>query len=160
MYGDVDKVNSFLPASGFLPRFTFQGCTRLAVKLDFIAGLLLKALELTGTGGLPRRADAASARCSPGATCSGACPTRWPATREPWIGGAVLPNLDYGLAYRMFMATGYPRVKEIIEQDVACGLIYLNSQRGRLQEPGDPALPGPVRARLRRHRRGRPRQAA
>ena len=26
----------------------FHGCTRLAVKLDFIAGLLLKAVEATG----------------------------------------------------------------------------------------------------------------
>ena len=32
-----------------MPRFTLQGCTRLAVKLDFIAGLLLKAVEMTGT---------------------------------------------------------------------------------------------------------------
>ena len=39
----------------------------------------------------------------------------------PWVGGAVLPNLDYGLAYRWFMAIGYPRVKEIIEQDVGAG---------------------------------------
>ena len=45
VYGDVDKVNAFFPASGFIPRFTFQGCTRFAVKLDFIAGLLVKALE-------------------------------------------------------------------------------------------------------------------
>ena len=50
MYGDVDKINAFGSQSGFLPRFTFQGCTRLAVKLDFIAGLLLKALEVTGAG--------------------------------------------------------------------------------------------------------------
>ena len=42
-YGDIDKVNNFFPRSGFLPRFMFHGCTRLAVKLDFIAGLLLKA---------------------------------------------------------------------------------------------------------------------
>ena len=48
VYGDIDKVNNFFPRSGFLPRFMFQGCTRLAVKLDFIAGLLLKAVEATG----------------------------------------------------------------------------------------------------------------
>ena len=47
-YGDIDKVNNFFPRSGFLPRFMFQGCTRLAVKLDFLAGLLLKAVEATG----------------------------------------------------------------------------------------------------------------
>ncbi|MDX5452801.1 MAG: Pyoverdin chromophore biosynthetic protein pvcC, partial [Rhodococcus sp. (in: high G+C Gram-positive bacteria)] len=51
MYGDVEKINAFFPQSGFLPRFTFQGCTRLAVKLDFIAGLLMKALDATGAGG-------------------------------------------------------------------------------------------------------------
>ena len=47
-YGDIEKVNNFFPRSGFLPRFMFQGCTRLAVKLDFLAGLLLKAVEATG----------------------------------------------------------------------------------------------------------------
>ena len=47
-YGDLDKVNNFFPRSGFLPRFMFQGCTRLAVKMDFLAGLLLKAVEATG----------------------------------------------------------------------------------------------------------------
>jgi 4-hydroxyphenylacetate 3-monooxygenase len=47
-YGDIDKVNNFFPRSGFLPRFMFQGCTRLAVKMDFLAGLLLKGVEATG----------------------------------------------------------------------------------------------------------------
>ena len=47
-YGDIDKVNNFFPRSGFLPRFMFHGCTRLAVKLDFVAGLLLKSVEATG----------------------------------------------------------------------------------------------------------------
>ena len=41
--------------------------------------------------------------------------------------GTVLPKLDYGLVYRQLMIEAYPRVKEIIMQDVASGLIYLNS---------------------------------
>lgn len=49
VYGDIEKTNNFFPASGFVQRFTLHGCTRLAVKLDFIAGLLLKAVEATGT---------------------------------------------------------------------------------------------------------------
>ena len=48
-YGDPEKINGFFPQSGFIPRFTFHGCIRLSVKLDFIAGLLLKALEATGS---------------------------------------------------------------------------------------------------------------
>ena len=55
-YGDIDKVNTFFPRSGFLPRFMFQGCTRLAVKLDFLAGLLLKCGRGHRREGLPRRA--------------------------------------------------------------------------------------------------------
>jgi aromatic ring hydroxylase len=37
------------------------------------------------------------------------------------------PNLDYGLAYRWFMGVGYPRIKEIIQQDLGPDLIYINS---------------------------------
>jgi len=48
-YGDVEKANNFFPRTGFLPRALLHGCTRLAVKLDFIAGLLLKAVEATGS---------------------------------------------------------------------------------------------------------------
>src|ERR1700690_802503 len=39
VYGDMEKANNFFPRTGFLPRFVVHGCTRLAVKLDFIAGL-------------------------------------------------------------------------------------------------------------------------
>ena len=49
VYGDLEKANNFFPRTGFLPRFVVHGCTRLAVKLDFIAGLLLKAVEAAGT---------------------------------------------------------------------------------------------------------------
>ena len=49
VYGDLEKANNFFPRTGFLPRFGVHGCTRLAVKLDFIAGLLLKATEAAGT---------------------------------------------------------------------------------------------------------------
>jgi 4-hydroxyphenylacetate 3-monooxygenase len=54
---------------------------------------------------------------------------------DPWVGGTVLPKLDYGLAYRWFMTIGYPRVREIIEQDVASGLIYLNSHAVDFKTP-------------------------
>ena len=49
VYGDLEKANNFFPRTGFLARFVVHGCTRLAVKPDFIAGLLLKATEAAGT---------------------------------------------------------------------------------------------------------------
>ena len=63
VYEDLEKASAFFPRSGFLPRFTFQGCTRLAVKLDFLAGLLLKAVDITGSKDFPRHASVLARRC-------------------------------------------------------------------------------------------------
>ncbi|MGH8963983.1 MAG: 4-hydroxyphenylacetate 3-hydroxylase C-terminal domain-containing protein, partial [Actinomycetes bacterium] len=54
---------------------------------------------------------------------------------DEWIGDAVLPHLEYGMAYRWFMQIGYPRVREIILQDVASGLIYVNSSADDFKNP-------------------------
>ncbi len=45
IYRDPARVISFFGASGFMQGALFQGCTRFAVKLDFITGLLAKALR-------------------------------------------------------------------------------------------------------------------
>ena len=44
-------------------------------------------------------------------------------------------------AYRLFMTEAYPAVRSIIEKVIASGLIYLPSQRARLQESGDRQIP-------------------
>jgi aromatic ring hydroxylase len=43
------------------------------------------------------------------------------------VDGAVVPNTNTGLAYRWFMTQGYPRIKEVIEQDLGSALIFLPS---------------------------------
>jgi len=126
VYGDVDKINGFFPQSGFIPRFTFHGCIRLATKLDFIAGLLLKALEATGSkdfrGVQTRVGEVIGYR-----NAFRALADAMALNPDEGPNGTVLPKLDYGLVYRQLMISAYPRVKEIIMQDVASGLIYLNS---------------------------------
>ncbi|MER6621966.1 MULTISPECIES: 4-hydroxyphenylacetate 3-hydroxylase family protein [unclassified Streptomyces] len=134
VYGDTAKVQMFSGQSGFMERFTFHGCVRLAVKLEFIAGLLAKALEITGTQdfrGVQTRLGEVLAWRNLFWGLSDA------AARNPvkWRGGAVLPNPQYGMAYRWFMQVGYPRVKEIVQQDVASGLIYLNSSAEDFKNP-------------------------
>jgi 4-hydroxyphenylacetate 3-monooxygenase len=134
VYGDVDKINAFFPASGFIPRFTFHGCVRFAVKLDFLAGLMLKAVEATGSKdfrGVQSRVGELIAHRNLfwGLTDSMA---RNP---DPWIGDAVLPNMASGMAYRVFATTTYPRVKEIIENDLGSALIYLNSHAVDFKSP-------------------------
>ncbi|MBV9529886.1 MAG: Pyoverdin chromophore biosynthetic protein pvcC, partial [Bradyrhizobium sp.] len=48
IHRDIERLKTFYPQSGFFHGFTLQGCTRLAVKLDFIIGLLYKAARATG----------------------------------------------------------------------------------------------------------------
>ena len=56
-------------------------------------------------------------------------------TPEPWVSGAVQPNTEYGLAYRTLAASAYPRIKEIVEQTISSGLIYLNSHAVDFKTP-------------------------
>ncbi|MEV0001793.1 4-hydroxyphenylacetate 3-hydroxylase N-terminal domain-containing protein [Micromonospora sp. NPDC050980] len=134
VYGALGKVAMFAGYSGFSERFTFHGCTRLAVKLEFLAGLLLKAVEMTGTKdfrGVQSRIGEVLAWRNLFWALSDAA-VRNP---TPWKNGALLPNPQYGMAYRWFMQIGYPRVKEIIQQDVASGLIYVNSGADDFRNP-------------------------
>src|SRR5262245_13650862 len=125
-YGDIEKVNNFFPRSGFLPRFMFQGCTRLAVKLDFIAGLLLKAVEATGAKEF-RGVQAQVGEVLAWRNLFWGLTDAMARTTIPWTPGYVLPNLDYGLAYRVMASLAYPKIKEIIENSLASALIYLPS---------------------------------
>jgi 4-hydroxyphenylacetate 3-monooxygenase len=125
-YGDPDKVNSFFPGSGFLPLFMFHGCTRLAVKLDFIAGLLLKGIEATGTKDF-RGVQANVGEVLAWRNLFWGLTDAMARTPTPWANGYVLPNLDYGLSYRVMASIAYPKVKEIIENVLASALIYMPS---------------------------------
>lgn len=125
-YGDVEKSNMFMRRSGFGQRLTLQGATRLAVKLDFISGLLLKSLELTGTkefrGVQTRLGEVLAYR-----------ELIWSLTEamvrnpEPWIGGSVQPEPQACDSYRWISTVIYPKIREIIFQDLGSALIYLPS---------------------------------
>jgi 4-hydroxyphenylacetate 3-monooxygenase len=131
---DAEGANNFVMASGFLPRFTFHGCTRLAVKLDFIAGCLLKATKLTGSANF-RGVQTGVGEVLCWRNLFWGLADAMARTPEQWVGDAVQPNTAYGLAYRTFMGQGYARVKEIIEQTIGSGLIYLNSSAEDFKNP-------------------------
>ena len=126
VYGDVEKANNFFPRTGFLPRAQFHGCTRLAVKLDFITGLLLKAIEITGTSGF-RGVEANIGEVIAWRNTDLGAVRRDGAQPDPWAGGCVLPNVGAGAAYHVLAPDAYVQIKNLIEKTVASGLIYLNS---------------------------------
>ncbi len=123
MYGDVARFNLFMRRSGFFQRLCLHGCTRLAVKLDFICGLLLKAIEISGIddfrGVQVNVGEVINWRNLFWSLSDAMC-----RNVEPWQGGTVLPNMQAALAHRMLMTTAYPRIKEIIQNVAASGLIY------------------------------------
>src|SRR5437667_1458178 len=132
--GDIERANNFFPQTGFLPRALLQGCTRLSVKLEFIAGLMLKAVEATGTkdyrGVQTRVGEVISYR-----NLFWSLSEAMARNATPWTNGAVLPNMEAASAYQVFGSTFYPVIKNLIEQTLASGLIYLNSSSVDFKNP-------------------------
>ena len=134
IYEDLEKSATFFQHSGFFTRAMLHGCTRLAVKLDFILGLMLKAAEAVGS------ADNRNVQASIGEAIAWRnlfwgltdSMTRNPV---PWAGTTVLPNPESAQAYRLFSTIAYPRVKEIVESILGSALIYLNSHAADFLTP-------------------------
>jgi 4-hydroxyphenylacetate 3-monooxygenase len=126
VYGDFERVQNFFPASGFVPRFTLHGLTRLCVKLDFITGILAKALRATGSAEF-RGVQAQLGEVVAWRNLFWGLSDAMVKSPVEWVDGTLQPNLEYGLAYRVFAPLAYPRIKDIIETVVASGLIYVNS---------------------------------
>jgi 4-hydroxyphenylacetate 3-monooxygenase len=140
VYRDTDKILSFYPRSGFLNGFCFQGCTRFAVKLDFLTGLLSKALYATG-GDEFRGNQAMLGEVVAWRNLFWSLSDCMANSPHKWVGDAVLPNLQAALSYRVFAPDAYPRIKEIVEKIVASALIYLPSSAKDFKNPEiDPYL--------------------
>ena len=124
---DMERLKAFYPRSGFVNGFTLQGCTRLAIKLDFIAGLLSKAARASGTEDF-RGVQVQLGEVIGWRNLFWSLADAMACKPEPWVNGAVLPNMRASVAYRLFMTEAYPAVRAIVEKMVASGLIYLPSQ--------------------------------
>ena len=151
IHRDIERLKNFYPQSGFFNGFTLQGCTRLAVKLDFIVGLLYKAARATGVEAF-RGVQAQIGEVIGWRNLFWSLTDAMACNPEPWVNGAVLPNPRASSAYRLFMTEAYPAVRSIVEKVIASGLIYLPSHARDFKNPGDRQISGQVRARLEQHR--------
>ncbi len=134
IHRDIEQLKAFYPKSGFVNGFTFQGCTRLAVKLDFLAGLLYKAVRATGTDSL-KGTQTLVGEVIGWRNLFWSLSDAMALNPDPWVNGYVLPQSRASVAYRMFMGTAYTQVRNIIEKVVTSGLIYLPSHAKDLQNP-------------------------
>jgi 4-hydroxyphenylacetate 3-monooxygenase len=134
IYRDIEKANNFFPRSGFTNLFLLHGCTRLAVKLDFIAGLLLKTTESTGTNEF-RGVKAHVGEMIAWRNMFWAISTAMAKDPTPGPNGTVLPNVEHGTAYRVFSPVAWTRIREIIENVVGGGLIVQPSSAEDFKNP-------------------------
>ncbi len=134
LYRDLEKLKIFFPQSGFLAGYQFQGCTRLAVKLDFLVGILAKALHAAGSDEF-RGNQAMLGEVIAWRNLFWALTDAMAMNPTPWVNGAVLPNLQSGSSYRVFAGDAYGRVKEIVDKIVASSLIYLPSSTKDFKNP-------------------------
>jgi 4-hydroxyphenylacetate 3-monooxygenase len=125
--GDVTRARMFLPSTGSLHRLTFHSCIRLAVKLDFMVGLLLAALDVTGAGA-QRGAQVRLGQLIAWRNLMWAISSAQ--AREPQRGpdGTVLPNLEFGSAYRTLAASAWAEFRAAAYDLVASALIALPSR--------------------------------
>jgi 4-hydroxyphenylacetate 3-monooxygenase len=134
IYRDFERLKNFYPQSGFFNGFTLQGCTRLAVKLDFIIGLVMKATRATGVDSF-RGVQAQIGEIIGWRNLFWSLTDAMACNPVPWVNGAVLPNPRGSASYRLFMTEAYPAVRRIIEQIIASGLIYLPSHARDFKNP-------------------------
>jgi 4-hydroxyphenylacetate 3-monooxygenase len=133
IYGNLEIASTY-HLTGFIWRALMQGCTRLAVKLDFLAGLFIKMLEATGT------IDFRGLQASIGELLAWRH-TFWALTDAmchnpvPSAGGSVLPNIEAASAYRILSNQAYPAIKSIIENQTGGALIVRPSSALDWKEP-------------------------
>ena len=134
VYRDVERANAFYPASGFFNRYNLQAGTRLAVKLDFMTGLLARGLEMNGTSEF-RGVQAALGEVVAWRTLLWTMTTAMAAEPQPGPGGSVIPRADYAAALRVFSTSAWPAVKEIFENVLGGAPIVAPSGREDLLSP-------------------------
>ena len=134
VHADIETANNFFPRTGFLPRALLHGCTRLAVKLDFICGLLIKATETAGTRGF-RGVEANIGEVITWRNALWALSDAMAKSPDPWTGSYVLPGAEPASAYQVLAPEAYVQVKHQIEKTAASSLIYLNSHARDFKTP-------------------------
>jgi len=124
---DVDKANAHHVQSDWSSRAMMQSATRMLVKLEFLIGLVSKALDVKGGG------DAMPIQTQLGEmvvyrnTVAGLVEAMVASAQPHANGQAVVPNRDYAYAYSALAPNFYDRIRVLVNTIVASGLIYLNS---------------------------------
>ncbi|APC10508.1 MULTISPECIES: 4-hydroxyphenylacetate 3-monooxygenase, oxygenase component [Providencia] len=134
IYRDFDRARNWAVQGGFARLFPLQACVRLAVKLDFITGLLQKSLECTGVIDF-RGVQADLGEVVAWRNLFWSLTDAMTSEAKAWEGGAFLPDTQAIQTYRVMAPMAYTKIKNIIESNVTSGLIYLPSSVRDMNNP-------------------------
>jgi 4-hydroxyphenylacetate 3-monooxygenase len=134
IFRDIERIKTFYYGSGFLQGFTLQAGTRFATKLDFLAGLVARALKITG-GDTFRGNQAMLGEIVALSQMFWALTDAMVGQPAAWRNDTLLPNLRAAVAYRAHAPAAYSKVREIVHKIVASALIYLPSSARDLTNP-------------------------
>jgi 4-hydroxyphenylacetate 3-monooxygenase len=133
IWRDVERYNNYVEETGFFERAGLQYCTRLAVKLDLICGFLLQAIEMVGIdkfrGVQVNVGEVLNWRHMIWALSDAM------ACKVVPQGDVVVPGREAMMAVRMMGATAYSRVRQIILDLIASGLIFQPTGARDLKAP-------------------------
>lgn len=115
VYRDLERATGFYAQSGFMPRYTLQSGTRLAVKLDFLCGLLARGLEANGTSEF-RGVQAKLGELIGWRNLIWSITTTLCHETQPGPGGSVVPALEYATLIRLFGTQAFPKAREIFTE--------------------------------------------
>ncbi len=131
VYRNIEKARSFYSASGFLNRYALQSTSKIAVKLDFMLGLLISGLRSNGTyeyrGVQTKVAEVAGWRNLMWSLTTAMC-----AEPDKGPNGTVLPRLEVAATARYFGTYLNGKMKEIFETTLGGAPIAMPSSAADL----------------------------
>ena len=134
VYRDVERAKGFYAESGFFNRFNLQANIRLAIKLEFCAGLMLKGTIASGTDSF-RGVQAAVGELIAMANTMWSFCTAMVMDPEPGIGGTLVPRLQTAAANRLYMTNAWERVRALFETVLAGAPSFTVSSVADLHAP-------------------------
>jgi paerucumarin biosynthesis protein PvcC len=132
VYRDIEKASSFHAQSGFVNRYTLQAGTRLAVKLDFVCGLIAEALRANGTDEF-RGVQAQLGELIGWANLFWALTAALALDPQDGPGGTKMPKLEWATLVRLFGGIAWPKVEEVVGQTLAGSMLVQPSSARDLQ---------------------------
>jgi 4-hydroxyphenylacetate 3-monooxygenase len=132
VYRDLQRATAFYAQSGFMPRYTLQSGTRLAVKLDFLCGLFLRALRANGThefrGVQAKLGELVGWRNLMWALTDALCydPMEGP-------GGSVVPKIEFAVLVRLFGTMAVPKARSLFAEILGASPLVVPSSNLDLQ---------------------------